>query len=330
MKKYIVTALVCLLAWPLKSQDAVFGQFGKGAIYFNPAFAGTAKTKDHDPAIRVGTQYRNQWGRDVTFNTGLLYYDQSVGNNYSNLGFYALQDNAGDGGFTTSQINAVYAYQTPINRGNWAAQYGLSFGYRNQGVDMANLRFEDQIDYTQGTVRSSAEVLTANRKGNADVAAGFVLYNKYFQVGLAAHNITNPVYDYTGAIDNRVPRRYTLHSGGLIELRNIDKNQYSAIQVQGMMMVQGNFSQLHANVSLVNNEFSVGVGHRKMWYYAKNADALTFNIAIAVKNVYINYSYEHTLSALKMWTPRTHELGIALKLNKSRYSAPWRPTCPLY
>jgi type IX secretion system PorP/SprF family membrane protein len=329
MKHYLGIVCALLAVTSLQAQDAVFGQFGRGAIYLNPALAGTANTKDKDPAIRIGTQYRNQWGQDIAFNTGLLYYDQSVGNNYSNLGFYALQDNAGDGSYKTSQFNAVYAYQTPLKRGLWAAQYGLSVGYRNQGLDMANLRFEDQIDYTQGTVRSSAENITASRKGNADVAAGFVLYNRLFQIGVAAHNITEPVYDYTGVIDNRVPRRYTLHSGGLIELRNIDKNQYSAIKIQGMAMLQGNFSQLHAMVSLINNEFSIGIGHRKIWYYSKNADALTFNLGITVKQVYINYSYEQTVSALKKWSPRTHELGIALRLNKSRYAAPSRPSCPI-
>jgi type IX secretion system PorP/SprF family membrane protein len=321
--------IFALTTFAIKAQDPVFGQFGKGAIYLNPALAGSSNTIDGDAAVRVGTQYRNQWGRDITFNSGLLYYDQSIGNNYSNMGFYALHDNAGDGSFSTTQFNAVYAYQTPLKRGRWAAQYGLTLGYKSQGIGLAKLRFEDQIDYTQGTVRASAENITASRKGNVDVGAGAVLYQKQFHIGAAIHNITRPVYDYIGAIDNRVPRRITLHSGGDIVLRNVDKTQYSALQINGLLMLQGNFSQINTNITLVNNEFSFGIGHRRAWYYARNADAITLNIGFVVKHVYINYTYEQTVSSLKSWSPRTNELGIALRLNKSRYASPLRPGCPL-
>lgn len=311
------------------AQDPVFNQYLQSGAYLNPALAGTANTLDKDAAARVGLQYRNQWGRDIAFNTGLFQYDQSIGVNYSNVGLYVLNDVAGDGNFTTTQANAVYAYQTPFKRGKWSAQYGLSLGYRNQGINAAKLRFEDQIDYTQGTVRNTAEIIPSNRKGNADVGAGAVVFNEYFQAGLAVHNITKPAYDYAGIVDNRIPRRYTLHTGGVIVLRNVEKNQYTALHVQGMAMLQGAFSQMNMGMALVNNEFSFGMGHRRAWYQANNADAVIVNIGFIIKSLRLNYSYEHTVSQLSAWSPRTHELGISLLLNRKGFTAPMRNGFPM-
>jgi hypothetical protein len=94
-------------------------------------------------------------------------------------------------------------------------------------------------------------------------------------------------------------------------------------------MKQCNFSQINSAVSLINNEFQFGIGHRRSWYFAQNADAVTFNLGITVKNLHINYTYEQTISQLKAWSPRTNELGIALRLRKSRYAAPVRPGFPM-
>jgi type IX secretion system PorP/SprF family membrane protein len=328
MKKTLFILGIAIVG-QIKAQDPVFNQYLQSGIYFNPALAGSANTVDKQPAVRVGTQYRNQWGRELAMNTALLHYDQSIGSNYSNMGFYVLNDIAGTGTFTTTQANAVYAYQTPFKGGKWAAQYGLSLGYRNQGINAAKLRFEDQIDYTQGTVRNTTEIIPANRKGNADVGAGAVLFSRYFQVGLAVHNITKPVYDYIGTVENRIPRRYTLHSGGLIVLRDIDKAQYTALSIQGMAMVQGPFSQANLSVALVNNDFSFGIGHRRAWFQAKNADAITINLGCNIKSLRLNYSFEQTISQLSAWSPRTHELGLSFRLNKTKFPAPRRISVPM-
>lgn len=303
-------------AGQLTAQDLVFGRFMQSGAYLNPAMTGASNTLDDDPAIRVGAQHRSQWGKSLLFRSTMLTYDQNIGNNYSNLGFYAITDGVGSG-MTAQQFNLAYAYQTPFDNGNWSAQYGLTLGYRNQGFDVSRLRFEDQIDYKQGSVRKSVEALPTSRIGNVDMAAGAVLFNKYFHVGVACHNITQPKYDYIGVSDNKIDRRFTLHSAGTIVIREIDATQYTALNIQGLMMKQGAFSQAHAGISLRSNEFSFGIGHRRLWYQTFSADAITFNVGLRAKQWDLQYSYEQTISELRQGAPRTHEISLFLLLNRS-------------
>ena len=50
----------------------------------------------------------------------------------------------------------------------------MSLGYKNQGVDLAKLRFEDQIDFTRGVVINTSEVLQSARVSIADINVGAV------------------------------------------------------------------------------------------------------------------------------------------------------------
>jgi hypothetical protein len=86
---------------------------------------------------------------------------------------------------------------------------------------------------------------------------------------------------------------------------------------------------MNMGMALVNNEFSFGMGHRRAWYQANNADAVIVNIGFIIKSLRLNYSYEHTVSQLSAWSPRTHELGISLLLNRKGFTAPMRNGFPM-
>ena len=321
---YFLT-LICMVGASVNAQDLVFGRYMQSGAYLNPAMTGAGNTIDDDPAIRLGAQHRSQWGKSLLFRSSLLSYDQNIGDNFSNLGFYAITDGVGSG-LTAQQFNLAYAYQTPFKKGDWSAQYGLTLGYRNQGFDISKLRFEDQIDYTKGTVRKSVESLPTSRIGNVDMAVGAVLFNQYFHIGAACHNITQPKYDFIGVSDNRVERRFTLHSAGNITLRKIDATQFTALNIQGLMMKQGEFSQAHAGISLRSNEFTFGMGHRRIWLRSLNADAVTFNLGVRARQWDLQYVYEQTVSELRQGAPRTHEISLFLLLNRSnRYPSSRMP-----
>jgi len=327
MRFYFLT-LISIAVSASDFQDLVFGRYIQSGAYVNPAMTGASNTLDDDPAIRVGAQHRSQWGKSLLFRSSLLSYDQNIGNNYSNIGFYAITDGVGSG-MTAQQFNVAYAYQTPFNKGNWSAQYGLTLGYRNQGFDISRLRFEDQVDYTKGAVRKTAEAIPTARIGNVDMAAGAVVFNRYFHIGAACHNITQPKYDYIGVSDNRIERRFTLHSSGNIVLREIDATQFAALNIQGMIMKQGLFSQANASVGLRSNNFAFGIGHRRLWYQSFSADAATINLGVRAKQWDLQYIYEQTVSDLRQGAPRTHEISIFLLLNRgNRYPSSRRMAVP--
>jgi type IX secretion system PorP/SprF family membrane protein len=93
------------------AQDPEFTQFYANPLYLNPAFAGSTRCP------RISLNYRNQWpALSGTFVTYSASYDQYVDVLGGGIGLLVLNDKAGEGTLTTSNISAVYAYQLNVTR----------------------------------------------------------------------------------------------------------------------------------------------------------------------------------------------------------------------
>jgi len=317
MKKLVFVMSVLILN-VVQSQDLVFGQYMGSAIYTNPSLTGSATDKDGNHGARISTLYRTQWATSATMNnfaSNYFSYDQKVSDGFGNIGMYVVSDRAGAAGsFATTQANLTYAYQTPFGKKGWVGRYGLSLGYKSQGVDISKLRFEDQIDYRVGVVGGTSEVLSSNRVAKPDVNVGITVHNKLFYMGAAMHNVTRPNFDYLGATDNYTERRLSLQTGGNLVLRNSAYGAPMILMPYGTYLKQKEFSQLNCGMGLKYDEFYIGGGYRKSMMNYKNADAAILSIGIANEYLRLSYIYEKVLSSIRYYAPMTHEFGIQFTL----------------
>lgn len=317
MKNLVFLTLVLLIN-RVQSQDLVFGQYLGSAIYTNPSLTGSATDKNGNHGVRISTMYRTQWATGVTMNnfaSNYFSYDQKVSDGFGNIGIYVLSDRAGaSGSFATTQANFTYAYQTPFGKKGWVGRYGLSLGYKSQGVDISKLRFEDQIDYRVGVVGGTSEVLNSNRVSKADVNVGFTIHNKVFYIGGALHNVTRPNFDYLGAVDNYTERRMSVQTGGNIVLKDGSYGAPMVLMPYGTYIKQKEFSQLNCGLGMKYDEFYIGGGYRKSMMNYKNADAAILSIGITNDYLRFSYSYEKVLSSIRYYAPMTHEFGVQFTL----------------
>lgn len=317
MKK-LVFAMSTLFLNAVQSQDLVFGQYMGSAIYTNASLTGYATDKDGNHGARISTLYRTQWATSGTLNnfgSNYFSYDQKVSDGFGNIGMYVVSDRAGAAGaFATTQANLTYAYLTPFGKKGWVGRYGLSLGYKSQGIDISKLRFEDQIDYRVGLVVGTSEVLTSNRVARPDVNMGFTIHNKLFYFGGALHNVTKPNFNYLGAVDNYTDRRISIQIGGNIVLKDGSYGSPMMILPHATYIKQNEFTQLNCGLGMKYDEFYIGGGYRKSMTNFKNADAAILSIGITNDYLRFSYSYEKVLSSIRYYAPMSHEFGVQFTL----------------
>src|SRR5258705_11450238 len=145
MKKLLLGIFVCVSLSSL-AQDPEFTQFYANPLYLNPAFAGSTRCP------RISLNYRNQWpALSGTFVTYSASYDQFVEALGGGIGLLVLNDKAGEGTLTTSNISAVYAYQLNVTR-EFSVRFGMQGTYVQKKVDWDKLTFGDMIDPRYGFI----------------------------------------------------------------------------------------------------------------------------------------------------------------------------------
>jgi type IX secretion system PorP/SprF family membrane protein len=322
MKKIIIisTFLIFKISY---SQDLVFGNFFNSAIYSNAALTGAA----FDSSVtnsRIQTSYRNQKiGQSLNvFQSNFLSYDQEIPKSNGNIGAYFISDRLGINGiFHSTQANITYSYFTPFNKKGLTGRYGLSVGFKNQGINLGELKFEDQIDYRLGIVRNSNEIIPGNNITKVDVNAGLLLHNQRFFIGLSMHNVTKPNFDYVGQIDNYTYRRYSVQIGRLFRLGN--RNNF--LLPTASFLQQGKYSQSNVSICLNASSFSMGTGVRNTMNQYNSISSSNFFIGLKNGKYKFRYMYETNFSKNKFFSAPTHELSIlvnfsAVKSKNLQYS----------
>ena len=321
MKKIFISAV--LLAFFVKStaQDLVFAQYMGSSIYTNPSLSGTGTDKFGNSSGRISTLYRTQWASATLnkYNSNYFAYDQKVSDGFGGVGCYLISDRAGaDGTFSSTQLNATYAYQTPFGKKGLVGRYGLSMGVKSQGVDISKLRFEDQINYTKGAVGNTQEVLSANRVTKVDMNLGFMLHNENFYLGMAVHNLTKPNYDYLGTVDNYLPRRISIQTGCSFLI--LDGTYGSNLNLLPSLTIirQHDFSQFNCALGIQYQNFCLSGGLRKSMLNEKNSDAILFSFGVIKDHIRLSYTYEKVVSGLRLYSPVTSEFGIQYTFENKR------------
>ncbi len=315
----IILLLACFNG--LQAQHYQFSQFYAAPTYLNPAFTGA------DVCMRASLNYRSQWsGIPGAFTTYQASVDHSLSRYKGGIGLQFFKDKAGPAGLSTTQVNALYAYETRIKKAVMG-RAGISIGGAQRRVDLGSFVFSDQIARKDGS--ASVEAMNANSINYFDVNAGILIYSRTMWGGFAASHINEPNQSLTGGV-SALPAELRFHGG----------YKYAFNE----SMVAGNYRQRHSVTAAFNykkqakfNQIDIGVYYNKdllvvgCWYRGipvfkpikeyRNNDALVFLFGLSVGKYNIGYSYDYTLSKLSNSnTKGTHELSMSYQFCKIRKS----------
>lgn len=327
LKTTVLWMMGLCLALTVQAQDPEFTQFYAAPIYTNPAMAGTGTCGGGG---RVVLNYRNQWpSLPGTFVTSSASYDQHFDAIGGGVSLLLLNDRAGEGLLTSTSVSAGYSYQLEINR-RVAMRFGIEGQYAQRSIDWARLRFEDQIDPSQGFVNPTQEPFGPNQVGFVNFATGALVYTERFYGGLAVHNLIEPNQSFFESFDTgtTVPRRFTAHSGVVIPLDG-RKIPESTISPNVLFMLQNQFTQMNIGFYYNKGPLVTGLWFRQTFGEFGNSDALMALVGFRKDKFKFGYSFDITVSDARAAAPASHEISAGIEWCAKKPSRKYRKlSCP--
>ncbi len=310
-----------------QAQDVIYSQFYANPLYLNPALAGAKLDQ------RITLNYRNQW---PSIRQGYVSYsaswDQQVDKISGGLGVMVNSDIMGGGIYNRFCGSGIYSYRAQATR-HIVLNAAIQATYMQYKLDWNKLVFGDQIDIRTGNVESTREYVPEKLSiGNLDFSAGILGgYKESLYFGIAVNHLTRPDIAFYEGNANRVPMRWTVHSGILIDFRQgmdgEDIRNFS-ISPNVIYVQQGKFRQL--NMGMYINKFPFVMGFW-MRHNFENPDALIALLGFQAKNYKIGYSYDYTISNLTNKSGGAHEISIAWLFLKSMSSKRYHALeCPTF
>jgi len=329
MKTKITLVTLILLAGFARcfAQDVIYSQFYANPLYLNPALAGAKLDQ------RITINYRNQW---PSINQGYVTYsaawDQQFDKISGALGIMVNADVAGGGVYNKFSGSGIYSYRVQATR-HIVLNAAVEATYLQYKLDWNKLVFGDQIDIHTGNVEASREYVPSRLNvGNVDFSAGILGgYKESLYFGVAVNHLTRPDIAFYEGNANRLPMRWTVHSGILIDFRQgmdgEDLRNFS-ISPNFIYVQQGQFHQL--NIGLYMNRFPFVAG---LWmrHNFGNPDAIIALFGFQSKVYKVGYSYDYTVSKLTNKSGGAHEISIAWLFQKSKRATRYHAIkCPTF
>lgn len=243
----------------------------------------------HDPAtagekgwLAVTAGRRYQWlGFDgspkntyVTLHTPLI-------NKKTNVGFIFIRDEIGI--FTRNRLNAAYAFRMKISK--WQLSLGM-----NAGISAGRSSWSG---VTLGQNPDQAFPLEDLKFLYPEAGAGLHLMHPNFNVHFSAQNLL-PQEQLSG--DNHIS--YTCSAEYLWKLSSVTWSPLLLVRTTHHSPVQGEFQMK----GTFNKSFTIGAGYRM-------EDALLILAGFRLnQQIYMYYTFEQGLSALKSYHTGTHEI----------------------
>jgi type IX secretion system PorP/SprF family membrane protein len=311
---YFIVTLGMLTASSAIAQDPVFTQFYANPLYLNPALAGS------NICPRVCINYRNQWPAiSGTYITTSASFDRFVYPIKSGIGVLVMNDRAGQGTLSTTNISAVYSKQIRITR-EFAINAGFQATYGEKVLDWSKLTFGDMIEDHRGFIYNTQELPGRNKKTFVDFSAGLVGFSKRYFVGAAVHHLTQPDEGLIGT--SKLPVKFTGHAGAVIPIG--DKNAEASISPNILYQQQQDFRQFNLGVYFTKGALVAG-----LWY--RNQDSFIVLLGIQKGVFKAGYSYDVTVSKLTNATAGSHELSIGFNFFCKKPKPKYRPgVCPSF
>ena len=319
MFKKTVAIFFFILCFGLKAQDPQFTQFYAAPMYLNPAFTGL--TYEH----RFTANYRNQWpGVKTAYSTYMATYDYNLSSINSGIGAFVLQDRAGTSNLVSTQMGLNYAYRVKLGKYT-EARGGVSLVMNQKKIDDSKLIFNDQF-ITGSSI--SQDALSANKINYFDMAIGGLLNSTNYWVGFSAKHVNQPNASMTGDIQP-LPISSSLHGGYryIIEARGSGKTKLEEfISASVNIRNEQKYSQLDIGAYYFKSFINVGIWYRglplkhyKPGYPNRESVALLVGLELPDKNFKIGYSYDLTVSSLRINnTQGAHEVSLVYEIASKR------------
>jgi type IX secretion system PorP/SprF family membrane protein len=310
MKVYKITLLLLIILSckaNVHGQDVIYSQFYANPIYLNPAIAGSKLSS------RLTLNYRMQWPTvSQGYNSISASYDQPVQKLSGAVGVIVNTDVAAGGIYNSLSANGIYAYHLEVSR-NILVNAAFQVGFVQHRLDWSKLTFDDQANQT---VPSNLNV------GRLDFSAGLMAgYKEHVYIGMAVNHLTQPDMSYFEGTANKLDMRITIHAGALFDVREgAHGKELGSLSMSPNIVFeqQGKFKQL--NIGIYANSYPLIAG---LWlrHCFGNPDAAIVLLGFQQKNYKFEYSFDYTLSRLKIGTGGAHEISLVFlfKNNKTAY-----------
>jgi type IX secretion system PorP/SprF family membrane protein len=318
MRKLLFSSVFILSSLASNAQDLEFTQFYANPLYLNPAFAGS------NGCARFSVNYRNQWPQlSGNYVSQSAAYDQYFDNISGGFGVIVTNDIQAKT-LTTQSLGLIYSYHMRIGR-KWTALFGAKAAYTQKRLDWNNLTFGDMIDPRRGFIYATNDVQRGGSRGFFDASAGTVVYNKNFNIGLAANHLNTPNESLIVG-DSKLPIRLTAHASANIDLGGNSKyKNVTTIMPSILYSYQRGFQQFNIGTYVKYSNFTAGA-------YFRNKDAFILTMGVQTEQFRLGYSYDVTVSKLNNGaTSGSHEISMQYLVKCRKKSVKFRTiSCPTF
>lgn len=276
-------------------QQVQYTQYMYNTLSVNPAYAGTSQK------LEAHAIHRSQWvgmeGAPSTQNIGV----QGKLNDRIGLGLNFIKDKIGPA--NNYYINSAVAVRLPLSPST-----NLSVGL-NGGIDMIS------VDWSMGQVQNTGDQYlnsNINNKVRPLIGAGTYVYGKNWYAGLSAPNVIQNRSNGT-TINNVESITHFYLIGGYVFQLNDQLKFKPALMAK---LVQGAPPTVDVSANfLINNKYTLGTSYRYN-------DAVSILAGISfVKEFFIGYSYDITLTSLRSYNSGSHDILLKYTLFEKNQQA---------
>jgi len=304
MKHFLLVLIMFLtVGKSLYSQDLEFTQFYANPIYLNPAFAGS------HGCPRFALLHRDQWTNiSGSYISTSASYDQYLKSVSGGIGVIFTNDIQAKT-ISTSSGSFIYSYHVNLNR-KWTLMFGAKATWQQKYLAWDKLTFGDQIDPFKGFIYATGDKKRGGSRGFFDVSSGLVIFNKHFNLGVAANHLSQPNESMILGENSKLPMRFTVHASANISLQKGSKYSNSTVLMPSIIYsYQNGFYQMNVGTYVKYGNFNVGA-----WFRSRDAFILTMGINTG--KFKIGYSYDVTVSRLNNGiSGGAHEISLGLNLH---------------
>jgi type IX secretion system PorP/SprF family membrane protein len=314
------TALIFLLFAVGKSSAQQLPQYSQYVLNYyalNPAAAGSYGCTD----IRTG--YRTQWvGFEGAPKTAVLSMNQLLKRrkkvwrkNRHGIGFLIESDATGSGGpIRQTNFYVSYAYHVAL-MGNSYFAAGLFGGFVQYSLQTGNFNAADNGIIDPGLAGNTRSLVYP------DFNPGILLYNPNQFIGLSIKKIVGNRISAVPTGTSRYARHLVLTMGKSFY------NEYSLLKyspsLQVMWTTFGAPSIMATMAASYNNNLEAGV------FYRTISDCIGAYIQWKVNKCTFAYSFDYTLSKIRVSSANTHEIIIGYRICPKK-ELPSQTDCPAF
>lgn len=308
----------------VKAQDFHLSQYDAFGLYLNPALTGYFAGEKAD--YRANVNYRSQW-RSLArkpFATYGLSYDMPY--KKFGVGAYVLNNRAGLANFNTLnfQVSGAYFITDPENSPH-ILNVGLQMGLFYKTFNPNNLLFENQYDYSTGTLnpeinngenfqRTSLVKFDANLGMFYQYKEDGKKYSPY--LGFSVFHLSKPSESFN-ANKNRVPMRFNVNAGCEFQV-----NDKVKVIPNILYMNQAKASDFNIGVAGTyrikeKNDLLYGINYRVK-------DAVIIHAGMKKDNIILRMSYDVNVSYLSAYTSNRGAFEISMIVFGKKHENPFK------